>query len=285
VRTVLVIVAGIVVANLGFLLILAAQDLHERRKERREVRRLHDLFRSPGHPLLRATHGPKRLVGRSVVAVAAVVVLGGVAIASPTIRDAVVSGAIRAADIVAGDAHLGEGAAEETSPSSRTEGSRSPSGETRPPADSGSAESVSGGGENRGDGRGAGAEPTPPAPPGETPSPSGAAEPVPSPSPSPAPSDPTPPPDVPFTATAEPTSPTTIVVSWDRVPTATAYSVTRSILGSNDWVDVARVPAGKRSTVSGELQPGTTYLFRVTATIARGGEEVDETSATTPPDA
>lgn len=284
-RTVLIIVAWIVVANLGFLLILAVQDLHERRKKHREVRRLLALVPSPGHPLLRATHGRRRLVGRSLGAVAAVVVMGGIAMASPTIRDAVVSGAIRAGDIVAGDVHVGEEAAEEPSPSSGTEGSRSPSGETRPRDRSGSTEGVSGGGQDRGDGTAAGPGPAPSPPPGGTPSPAGAAEPVPSPSPSPAASDPPAPPDVTFTATAEPTSPTTIVVSWNRVPTATAYSVARSIIGSNGWVEVASVPAGKRSTVSDGLLPGTTYLFRVTATLARDGEEVDETSATTPPDA
>jgi hypothetical protein len=68
------------------------------------------------------------------------------------------------------------------------------------------------------------------------------------------------------------------------MPTATAYAVHRAIFGTSDWVEVARVSAGKRSALSEGLQPGTRYAFRVTATLARGDEQVvAETSAITPP--
>ena len=280
-RTVLVIVACVVAANLGLVLALALQDVLARRKRRREIARLDALFDPPARPFSRASHGRTRLANRAQVAAAVFVVLSGVAMAHPSIRDAVVATADRAAGVVAGDREPGATPAEgTTSPSHATDGSAPPDAGTRP--DAGRDRAGSSGGSADGDRRAPGAEPAP-TPAHDPASPSASVEVVPS-SP-PAPSDPPEPTDTALAPTAEPTSPTTVVVSWNRVPTAKAYSVTRAIAGSDGWVEVEGVSAGKRSVVSADLQPGTTYRFRVTATLAGGGEQVAEAFATTPAEA
>jgi hypothetical protein len=276
-----VIVACVVAANLALVLSLALHDLHQRRRRRREISRLNALFDAPAHALSPARRGGSRLIIRSTVAAAAVLVLSGVAMADPTIREAIISTANRAADVVIGEREPGSAAADETtSPPSSSERSASPSAGERP-ADPGRSEAVGGANGNVREGTAPGPEPPPAA--GDGSSPSEPTDDVPTPTPPDTPSDPSTSPDPTFTAEAEATSPTTILVTWSRMPTAKAYSVSRAISGSSDWSEVARVPAGKVSAVSNELEPGTTYLFRVTAMLARGGEEpVAQTSATTP---
>jgi fibronectin type 3 domain-containing protein len=89
-------------------------------------------------------------------------------------------------------------------------------------------------------------------------------------------------PTVPATIAALPRSPTSIHLSWDEVPTATAYHIERSDDGDTGWDAIARTEVDVTTYVDTGLSSETTYFYRVLAMTEAGeAPPSDVVSATT----
>jgi hypothetical protein len=262
--------AAILALNVGFGVRIAFSELRSRRRIRREVDVLESMWRHDPDPAERVTLR-SRLAGRATAVAAAVVMLSGVAIATPA-GDAVVStftGVVNRLTTnesqfeasAPGPRDSGAGSSEATSPEPDAPGVR-PDGTSREPHANGEGGQAS----------------TPPAPiPSEGQDPAPTETPVPSLHPTPtesvAPAA--------FGASASARSSTEIELSWNDLPTATGY-VVESPDGLGGWTTVTQLPDGEMSTIVTELTPDTTYEFRVRATTESGDVVSDVTSATTP---
>lgn len=275
-RTVLLAVVWILALNLLAALVLALAEVHARRKIRREIDALEHLWHLEQRAA-RAQQGT-RFAGRTLVAATAMLVLSGVAWASPGARELVaetVSVVVDLAEQPSGDkANEGSGAA---SPS--IDGSSS-SARDVPPVVTPRPEREPG---QRTAGEVAG-EAAPPieSPSGTAPPPSATTPPTAS--PSPAVDDPVSqlPAVVPFEATATVLSASSIEVGWTAVPTATGFLVERSVDGVT-WSSIAQVGPETWSFVNSSLLPSTLYQYRVHATMPSGAEQVADVEATTSP--
>jgi hypothetical protein len=128
VRVALFIVACIVVANLAFVVYLTLRYFIHRRRRRREIDGLEALMQ----PSFRGPSRRGRAVGGSTVVAAMVVLVSGVEMATPEIRDAVISTVDGAVDAVIEGREVDAAGAEET-PSPSFTIDRSGSATTGPP--------------------------------------------------------------------------------------------------------------------------------------------------------
>lgn len=276
-RTVLLAVVWILALNLLAALVLALAEVHARRKIRREIDALEQLWHLEQRAA-RAQQRGTRFAGRTLAAATAMLVLSGVAWASPDAREVVVdtvSGVVQdltdqpsgdKADGVSdpGPSVAGSSSARDVPPVVTPRVDREPGQRT--------AEEVAG-------------EAAPPieSPTGTTSPPSATTSP-PVASPSPVVEAPVSPPPavVPFEATATVLSASSIEVGWTAVPTATGFLVERSLDGVT-WGPIAQVGPEARSVISSSLEPSTLYRFRVHATMPSGTPQMAEAEATTSP--
>jgi hypothetical protein len=278
-RALLLVVAAIFALNVAYGSFLFLSEFVQRRRARREVGALEAMWRADRNDTdRRAT----RSVGRMVLAGASLLLVSALTATSPTARE-VVSRVTEAIGGLGGDRGV-EAAASGTAPTTSAElaptvtptTSAGPSGSARQPGDDVTASEL---------GLPDPAERVAPSdssvtqrtdgPPAVSPSPI-VGEPEPSP---PSTGSPTPSTDV-FTVEATATGPTTVVIEWGDVPQATRFEIERSIAGESAWPEGEHVSAGKQTVIVGDLQPGTTYVFRVTAFLAQG-DPVEATDVVT----
>ena len=268
------VVAWILVVNVAYAVWFAVTEFVLARRARREMSELEALWRLPS---------PRRgrRLGRVLAGSLAVLVVGGVAIASP--RDVAEHIAERVSHVigsVAGDPDDGERAAP-------AEAGVAPSNPAPTRHDSvarrESMDVKAGSSDDRGRSEAvvddAVAPTGAPAPTPGAGGPPPATEGTPSPS---APLDPSPtaPPALTFDASADAVSTSAIVVMWERVPTATTYTVHRSDVGGAPLL-VGEVSAGKREILVEGLSAGASYDFTVTALSPHGVLGTSSASATT----
>jgi hypothetical protein len=277
-RALLLVVAAIFALNVAYGSFLFLSEFVQRRRARREVGALEAMWRADRNDTERRA---TRSVGRMALAGASLLLVSALTATSQPARD-VVSRVTEAIGGLGGDGGV-EAAASGTAPTTSAElaptvtptTSAGPSGSARQPGDDVTASEL---------GLPDPAERVAPSdssvtqrtdePPAASPSPI-----VGEPEPPPSTESPTPSTDV-FTVEATATGPTTVVIEWGDVPQATRFEIERSIVGESAWVEVHDVSAGKRTFTDGDLQPGTTYVFRVTAFLAQG-DPVEATDAVT----
>jgi hypothetical protein len=90
---------------------------------------------------------------------------------------------------------------------------------------------------------------------------------------------PAPEPEPVITLLADPLSDTSVMLAWDALPAATGYRLERTGGSSDGWS--VEVPAGTTSMTDGGLAPETEYTYRITATLDDGSSIVDDATVTT----
>lgn len=277
-RTVLLAVVWILALNLLAALVLALAEVHARRKIRREIDALEQLWHLEQRAVRSQQRGT-RFAGRTLVAATAMLVLSGVAWASPGAREVVVdtvSGVVQdLTEQPSGD--KADGASDATSPS---DAGSSSTARDLPPVVAPQVQREPG--QRTPDEVAAEAGPPIESPSGTAPPPTASTSP-PAASPSPTVDAPVSPPPavVPFEATANVLSASSIEVGWTAVPTATGFFVELSLDYGVTWQAVAQVGPEARSVISSSLSPSTLYRFRVRATMPSGIEQVDDVEAIT----
>jgi hypothetical protein len=276
VKVLIAVVAWILAINVAYAAWLAISEFVRGRRARREVGTLDAMWQLPDVP-----RGARRRPSRVLAGALAVVVLGGVAIATPAGEEVVstVGGVIGDLRGEPDDGDVAEAGDDDALVSPDAKPTREPSTSPTPSDDPRDRPRGNGGGpgEVTND---PGRDPTssPATPPDAGVAPSVDASPSPTTSPEPSP----PPPVGTFASAAEALSDTEISVTWERVPSATGYLVLRSD-GGGAPVLVADLSAGKRVTVASDLSADTTYDFTITAQSSDGVLATSSASATTLP--
>lgn len=276
-RTVLLAVVWILALNLLAALVLALAEVHARRKIRREIDALEQLWHFEQRAA-RVQQRGTRFAGRTLVAATAMLVLSGVAWASPGAREVVVdtvSGVVK--DLT--DPPSGDKADGASDAPSTTDAGSSSSARDVPPVATPRVDREPG---QRTAGEVAGEAAPPIESPSETTSPPSATTPPSAASPAPVVETPVSPPPavVPFEAAASVLSASSIEVGWTALPTATGFLVERSHDGVT-WTPIAQVGPETWSFVDSSLLPSTPYWYRVHATMPSGAPQMAETEATT----
>ncbi len=252
-KNILGLVGGLIALNILLVAGLAAWNMRETSRRRREIGELENVAQIHGRDEdKRSNPGHQRLAGVILVTL----VFGATtALASPQGRDALTS----VLDIVSRGLD-GQPAEQEAT---QGDGGRSlPAG-----AEEGARLRTSS--DTLGEREGTRPEQSPPtvqgagdAPPGGN-SPGGSA------------------PATPRAVTAVAISSRQVKVDWSGVAKETGYRIERSMDGGTDWTWVAWVDENITATVDGDLDPGTTYYYRVFATDPAGDSPASSVASVT----